>query len=141
MPDTVVNFPIDLERLKSAVDIIVAGRFSQLETHLHELENRLRLQSELGKDVWNVRNAQLDKRLDSMNEFRGAMVDRESSYLTRAEHELSSKVVEADVRALREAAARSEGKASQSNLIVTFLVAAFGSAIAVVDLVLRVLGK
>jgi len=75
-----------------------------------------------------------------MNEFRSALVDREINYMTRSEHELSAKLVEADVRTLREAAARAEGKASQSNLIITFLIAIVGSAIGIINLAINIRG-
>jgi hypothetical protein len=111
-----------------------------VETLLKEFETKVQLQFALGKEVLDARNSQLDKRLDSMNEFRSALVDREIHYMTRSEHELSAKLIEADVRALREAAARAEGKASQSNLIITFLIAIVGSATGIINLVINIRG-
>ena len=140
MPDTRLSCLSDFEHCKSAVEVFTDGRLARVETSLREFEEKVQLQFALGKEVWDVRNSQLDKRLDSMNEFRSALVDREISYMTRSEHELSAKLVEADVRTLREAAARAEGKASQSNLIITFLIAVIGSAIGIVNLVISIRG-
>jgi hypothetical protein len=140
MPDTRLNCSSDFERCKSAVEVFTDGRLARVETSLREFEEKVQLQFALGKEVWDVRNFQLDKRLDSMNEFRSALVDREISYMTRSEHELSAKVIETDVRALREAAARAEGKASQSNLIITFLIAIIGSTIGIINLIINIKG-
>ena len=60
---------------------------------------------------------------------------------SRSEHEVYQKSVEADLRVLRESRAELQGKASQSNLNVTFFIAMLGAAVAGVDMILRMVGK
>ncbi len=93
MPDTRLGCPSDFERCKSAVEVFTDGRLARVETSLREFEEKVRLQFLLGKEVRDARNSQLDRRLDSMNEFRSALVDREIHYMTRSEHALAAKVL------------------------------------------------
>ena len=102
--------------------------------HAHELMETLRLAD---KEA-------LDKHLTWLNEMRGALRDERSErdkMFSRSEHEVYQKSVEADLRVLRESRAELQGKASQSNLNVTFFIAMLGAAVAGVDMILRVAGK
>jgi hypothetical protein len=127
------------ESCKSAVQVFSSPRFERLEALLVALEERTKLQFFLNAEAYQLRNAQTDKRLDIMNEFRGALVDREASYFTRTEHEMYAKLVESDLRVLRESRAEMQGKASQSNLNVTFIIAIVGDAIALAALLYTIL--
>ena len=44
----------------------------------------------------------LDKRLDTMNEFRATISDQAASYYTRQEHDTWAKGIETDIKAIRE---------------------------------------
>lgn len=129
------------ESCKSAVHVFSSSRFEKLETLLSALEERIKLQFFLTNEAYQLRNVQIDKRMDTMNEFRGAMEDRESSYFTRTEHEMYSKLVESDLRFLREANAKSEGKASQSSVIFALLISIVGVVTGAAGIVLRMIGK
>jgi hypothetical protein len=88
--------------------------------------------------------AALDKHLAWLNEMRGALRDERAErdrMFPRLEHEAYSKSVETDLRGLRESRAEMQGKASQSNLNVTFFIALAGCIVAVVDMILRIFGK
>ena len=138
---------------KRAVETFSAARFEKLETSVKALEVRLHVELQAIQEKVDIQNDQVDKRMDTLNEFRGALTDREASYFTRQEHLLydkgvdadlrmlretkaDGKNVEADLRILREARAEMQGKASQSNLTVTFVIAIIGDAIALVALLL-----
>ena len=102
--------------------------------HAHKLMETLRLADK----------ESLDKHLAWLNELRGALRDERSErdkMFSRSEHEVYQKSVEADLRVLRESRAELQGKASQSNLNVTFFIAMLGAAVAGVDMILRVVGK
>ena len=129
------------ESCKSAVHVFSSSRFEKLETLLSALEERVKLQLFLTNEAYQLRNVQIDKRMDTMNEFRGAMEDRESSYFTRTEHEMYSKLVESDLRFLRETNAKSEGKASQSSVIFALLISVVGVVTGTAGIVLRMIGK
>jgi hypothetical protein len=81
----------------------------------------------------------LEKRLDSMNEFRDALRDQSGTMFTRVEHEAYQKTVEADLRGLRGFQSTLEGKASQANLNVTFILALAAVVVSVTNLILRVI--
>ena len=86
----------------------------------------------------------LAKHLAWLNEMRGALKDERAErdgMFPRLEHEAYSKSVEADLRVLRESRAEMQGKASQSNLNVTFIIALAGCITAMVDAILRLFGK
>jgi hypothetical protein len=126
------------ESCKGVVQVFSSPRFERLEALLAALEERTKLQFFLNAEAYQLRNAQTDKRLDTMNEFRGALADREASYFTRTEHELYAKLVEADLRVLRESKAEMRGKASQFNLNVTFIIAIVGDCIALAALLFTI---
>lgn len=164
MPENGCNYAKDsinfrnLEELRGVVEVLSAEKNARLEVLLDALEERMKLQFFLTSEAYKLRNEQVDKRLDVMNEFRGALIDRESSYFTRQEHEVyaksvdsdlrllrenkaDAKLVESDLRVLRESRAMLDGKASQANMNVTFAIAMIGSAMGLIGLIMRLLGK
>ena len=70
----------------------------------------------------------LDKRLEGMNGF-----------FTRTEHEAYQKIVETDLRLLREARAEMLGKASQSSANLALLLGLIGSFIGIISFVIQLL--
>lgn len=141
MAESNVRCAAGFNQCKSAVEVFTDGRFERIEAVVTALEEKNSLQFEANRHSSELRNLHLDKRLEVMNEFRSALSDRESSYFTRKEHDIFAKLVEADLRLLREARAEMQGKASQNNLNVTFVIALIGSLLGVAGLVLRLLGK
>ena len=152
MSDDNDRFPCNFFDLcKRAVETFSAARFEKLETSVKALEVRLHVELQAIQEKVDIRNGQVDKRMDILNEFRGALTDREASYFTRQEHLLydkgvdadlrmlretkaDGKNVEADLRILRESRAEMQGKASQSNLNVTFAIAIIGDVVALAAL-------
>lgn len=80
---------------------------------------------------------EMSKRLETMNEFRAALKDQAGQFFTRVEHDAYQKLVESDLRALRESRAELLGKASQSSANWAFALAFVATAIGLVSLVLR----
>ena len=141
MAESNVRCAAGFNQCKSAVEVFTDGRFERIEAVVTALEEKNSLQFEANRHSSELRNLHLDKRLEVMNEFRSALSDRESSYFTRKEHDIFAKLVEADLRLLREARAEMQGKASQNNLNVTFVIALIGSLLGVAGFVLRLFGK
>lgn len=81
----------------------------------------------------------LEKRLESMNEFRASLSDQTRNYYTKSEHDSYQKLVETDLRFLRESRAELQGKASQSSMNVTFGLAAIGALTGMVAVILNVI--
>jgi len=75
-------------------------------------------------------HASMEKRLDSLNEIRGALSDQAATFITRPEHETVSKQIEK----LQIVQATQEGKASQNAVIVAYVISAAALAIGVIDL-------
>jgi len=105
----------------------------------------------------SVAKAEMDRRLDAMNEFRAALKDQAVSLATRLEHnalvkdvqalkeqlinyvthaELSS--MQADIRDLRESRAKLEGKASQQSVTVATVFGLAGIVLSFIGIVLTV---
>ena len=65
-------------------------------------------------------------RLQSMNQFREALSEQSSHYITRIEHDALIQKFDADIRVLREAKATAEGKASQNSVYIGYALSAIG---------------
>lgn len=75
-------------------------------------------------------HASMDKRLDSMNEFRDTLRDQAGSFVARQEHDVLARQVEE----CRRSQAMQEGKASQNSVLIAYVISAIGLAIAIVDM-------
>ena len=80
-------------------------------------------------------NHSLDKRLETMNEFRESLKDQTKNYFTKPEHELYVQSVEKDLRMLRESKATLEGKASERSVVFTMVVAIIGIVLSFASLI------
>ncbi len=78
----------------------------------------------------------LERRLEGMNEFRDTLRDQASRFCTRDEMNTLHKLVEADLRTLRESAAELKGKASQNGLNVALLISVVGAVSGVISTIL-----
>jgi len=83
----------------------------------------------------------IEKRLEGMNEFGAALQDQASGFFTKAEHSAYQKVVDSDLRILRESRAELKGKASQASLNITFVLAAIGAISGLVAVILDFISK
>lgn len=101
-------------------------RLELMMTKLQSLDDRIMLRLDANDRAIIERTATLDKRLGAMNEFREALSDREAQYFTRKEHEAYQKLIEADIRVLRESRAELVGKASQTTVVIALIIALSG---------------
>ena len=127
--DTVIPIReyVDIRLIELEKNIV--GNFKAHERE-HELMEQVRVVDKEG----------LDKHLSWLNEMRGALRDERAERdktFSRVEHEAYAKVVEVDLRILRENRAEMQGKASQSNLNVTFFIACFGILVTFFNLILH----
>jgi len=79
--------------------------------------------------------AMMEKRLDGMNEFRNALKDQSVNAVSRAEFQVQIEKITGDIGTLREVAAEARGKASQTSLIATLLIALLGLFVSILTLV------
>ena len=82
-------------------------------------------------EATRIAHSSMEKRLEGMNEFRSALKDQSSTFISRAEHD---KVLE-DIRELRESRAELAGKASQSAVIGSYILAVLGLLVSAVSMV------
>lgn len=81
--------------------------------------------------------AGLEKRLDSMNEFRSTLTDQATHFITRAEYVTNHDRVVDDIKGLRESRAELQGKASQSAVNIATGIAVIGLVVAVVGFIIE----
>lgn len=79
----------------------------------------------------------LEKRLESMNEFRDQLKDQASRFITREELNQAVKPLDTNIEMLREAKANFEGKASQSSVYFSMGIAVLGLIIGLIGLYLK----
>ncbi len=73
----------------------------------------------------------LDRRLEGMNEFREALKDQASKFITRSELSIIFERIDADIRLLREYKSIMEGKASQNSVAISYIISAIVLAISI----------
>ena len=137
----------DTVSLKEFMGSLCAERGEQRAIHIKRLEERItalertfdmRFQT-LSSTTRDVASA-MDKRLEGMNEFRSALKDQVGMFFTRREHEAFVTAVSADLRSLRETRAELSGKASQSHLIYTVILGAWGFILGMASLIIQLMG-
>ena len=78
-----------------------------------------------------VAKESMEKRLESMNEFRDTLRDQSRTFITRSEHETLIK----EIQSLRESRAELAGKASQSSVHIAWAMGAAGILLSVIGIV------
>lgn len=81
----------------------------------------------------------MEKRLDNMNEFRQQLKDQNNMSFTRAEHEMFRDKIDSQIKFLELSKASLDGKASQNQLTVTFLIAVTGVLLSILDIAIRII--
>ena len=114
---------------------VLLKEFIEVQLKAHDRLNDTRFTS-IERAV-EVASAQMDKRLDGMNEFRNTLKDQASKFITRDEFLASHDKNLSDIRELRESRAELAGKASQKDLNMTRIVSFLGLVIAIVSLVIE----
>jgi hypothetical protein len=125
-------------------DRVTLGRL--IDTKLGALERLMCLKVDALEKATAARLAELDRatrlatdtmerRLEGMNEFRAQLKDQAGTFVSRAELEAFKAIVDADMRPLRQAKARAEGKASQQAVNVSTIIAVLGLLIGLLSLV------
>ena len=93
--------------------------------------------------------AQLEKRLETMNEFRGQLKDQAATFITRNEHNVLIKDISGkvdcseferqvkEIESLRLSRAEMAGKANQSSVNISYLIAVIGIIISIISVSLH----
>jgi len=105
--------------LRDHVEALIAAQEKLFNTRLEERDKALVATAEL-----------MEKRLESMNEFRETIKDQTSRHVTKDEH---GRLI-TEVQALAVSAAEVRGKASQQSVIVAYIIAIIGIMVSLVGL-------
>lgn len=92
-----------------------------VDARLKSLELRVTERFEEIKNEASATLKSLDKRLESMNEFRAAISDQAATHITRDEYAMGHQRVIEDIKFLREARAQMEGKATTNSVLLGYV--------------------
>jgi hypothetical protein len=140
----------DTVQLREHLQTLIEERSQQYADAIRHLTDRLQSLKEYieAKFLWLERSTSttagvMEKRLEGMNEFRDALKDltarlasREEldevrkqlvGSFSRTEHEAFMRTVDSDIRTLRESRAELKGMATQTSVVITFILASIGA--------------
>lgn len=117
--------------MNSRVPGAVVSLREHFEARLTEVERLLNERINAANKAVEIALANNDQRLGGMNEFRDALKDQASRFVTRDEIGLMLAPLLRDVQGLRESRAELAGKASQNSVIIAWLLAIVGIAIGI----------
>jgi len=123
--------------LRDHWEALCCARMKAAAHELDELRNDIATRIEFLQQVRHTEKNGIDKRLDIMNEFRSSLEDQTREFMRRTEFELAIKAIESDIRILRDANAKAEGKASQSAMIIAYIIAILSGMISITGLVVQ----
>ena len=109
---------------------------NEFRAQMADSETRYCLKTDLGDHA-----ASNDKQLEGIGERLRNHEGTMATFFTKGEHEAYIKSVDSDIRILRESRAELQGKASQSQMNITFVTAIVGLLVACIGLLLKFFGK
>lgn len=112
-----------------------------LERRLTDLQAQIKLWADGHERVHALAERVLDNRLEKLNELRQVVSDSQATFVTKDEFVGAHERVVEDIRSLRESRAEIAGKASQSSVMWGYAFSAIATAISVLALFLRFVGK
>jgi len=115
-------------------------RLVRVEQQLGSLKEYVETRLEAIEKSTESAATSLEKRLDSMNEFRQQLKDQANTMLARAEFQVQHERVCEDVKGLRESRAELSGKADQSSVNWATAMAVVAIVIAAVAVVAGFMG-
>jgi len=109
-------------------DALMDGQKKELLGALRAVEAHL----EATDKAVEVAKQGLDRRLEAMNEFRGALKEQSQHFVTQGEHDF----VLADIRELRESRAKLEGMATQKSVYIAYAISIGSLMLSVIEIVI-----
>ena len=101
-----------------------------LEDKINDLDKRVNLINRMNQIAVDKAVSVIDDRLTIMNEFRSAMKDQQSTFATKAQHDIACE----RIKALEITGAKIEGKASQKEVTLAQVGAALGVILGAISL-------
>lgn len=110
---------------------------SYFEEKFKSLDNSVNLKYSNIEKSTSLAATSIDRRLESMNEFRDSLKDQATKFMTKDEFQILHQRVEEDVRILRESKATLEGRASMTSVYISYVIGVIGLVVAVLALFLH----
>ena len=107
-----------------------------LEAKINDLDKRVDLINRMNQIAVDKAVSVIDDRLQIMNEFRSAMKDQQSTFITRPQFDIACE----RLKALEITGAKIEGKASQKEVTLAQVGAALGVILGAISLFTVLLG-
>jgi hypothetical protein len=105
-----------------------------IESELKRIEQNGKLRYQSIKSATTLAKKENDRRLAGMNEFREALKDAQSTFVTRNESSIQHDRMENDIKFLREDRAKMEGKASMNSVVVVYVISILSLLITLIKL-------
>jgi hypothetical protein len=108
-----------------------------VDTQCHFLERRIDERFNEVSRATELAKEEVDRRLASMNEFRGALSDKDKLLITRAEYYIQHEKLSEEVKLLRTFKDEQYGKASQASVFIAYLISAISIVLAVIGFFIK----
>jgi hypothetical protein len=102
------------------------------------LEKMMELQFNGMDTAINLARESMEKRLDTMNEFRDSLRDQASRFLPKAEFEASQIRITDEIKILNRSKDILSGKASQNSVILFGIISVTALVVGIMDLLVRI---
>ena len=104
-----------------------------IDLRLSELEKRVMILFDAKDHALSLSTNNLEKRLESMNEFRAQIKDERAALMPRSEYVIQHQRLIEDIQALQISKAILDGRASVSSVYISYLLALIGIVIAIIS--------
>jgi hypothetical protein len=117
------------KKLLNRIDCIsIENRLTSIEERLGALKELYFTKFENLDRATEAARLSVDKRLEIMNEFRGALKDQLALFITRQEH----RPYEEELTALREFRAKLEGVATMKSVYLAYIISSLGLVLSLI---------
>jgi hypothetical protein len=126
------HFDTKITALESAINIRLLANETSTDLKVTAVEKAAELKSKVVEVSTTLAAQNLEKRLDHMNEFREALSDQATTFITKSEYNIHNDIIINDVRMLRESKSQLEGKASQSSVNIAYILSIISIIVALI---------
>jgi len=107
------------------------------DTRINNLQQNTDLKISNVEKAITIASGLMEKRLESMNEFREQLKDQATHFLSRDEFQIQHDRVIEDIKMLRESRAELQGKASMNAVYMSYVIAVIGFLTGIIGIVIH----
>jgi len=119
--------------LKEYFEVILRELRVDCNEKVESLEDKINQRFNLKDQALDTANRSMDSRLEGMNEFRASLSDASKTFMTRDIYEAKHDLIQKQVDDLRMLAAENKGKASQTSVIIAYIISFIGIIMGMID--------